>query len=113
MAARGQQVVIGTTPTLIWQMVNSTDYAAAGYTPTLNPNIFTSDTPNDPLPLLLVLPSTQIIFLGGSGVTASGPGLGAAVTGVGSIAYNCVGGDSLYGIVSGGTQTVSLLALRQ
>ena len=113
MAATGQMVVIGTTATLVYQMVTEDAYKAAGYTPTGNPNTFIAGASGDPLPLLIILPSTATIFFGGSGVTHTGAGIGAAITGVGSIAYNAVGGDSLYACVASATQTISILALRQ
>ena len=113
MSAFGQQIVIGTSPTLIFKMVTETDYKANNYTRAANPTIFIAGAAGDPLPLMLILPSTSIIYLGGSQVDSVGAETGAAITGVGSIAYNAIGGDSLYGVVASGTQTVSLLALRQ
>ena|ERR1035437_622976 len=111
MAAKGQQVSVTTAATLIFSCVNSTDYAAAGYTPTANPNIFIEGAAGDPLPLLLAFP-TGTIFLGGSGVTAASTGVGAAIIGPYTLAYNVIGGDSLYGI-AGSTLVVSVLAMRQ
>ncbi len=113
MSAKGQMVVIGTGATLVYEMVTSDAYKARNLNPTDNPNVFIAGVDGDPLPLLLILPSTATIFFGGSGVTHTGAGIGAAITGVGSIAYNAVGGDSLYACVASATQTISILALRQ
>jgi hypothetical protein len=113
MAANGQLITVAATPTLIYSVVDGPTYLANGYTAGANPNIFKAGDENTPLPLLLVFSSTNTIYLGGSGVTASGAGIGALMTGVTSVAYNCVGGDSLYGIVASSTQPIQLLALRQ
>jgi hypothetical protein len=113
MAANGQVVTVGATPTLIYSVVDGPTYIANGYTAAANPTIFRAGDENAPLPLLLVFSSTNTIYLGGSGVTASSTGIGALMTGVVTLTYNCVGGDSLYGIVSSSTQAIQLLVLRQ
>ena len=111
MAAIGSQVSVTTAATLIFQCVDSTTYANAGYTRAGNPQIFVEGAAGDPLPLLLAFP-TGTIFLGGSGVTAASTGIGAAIAGPYTLAYNVIGGDSLYGI-AGSTLVVSVLAMRQ
>lgn len=99
---------------LIFQVMDGVTYATAGYTVTSNPNVFKVGTGNDPLPLLLVFPTTAVdIYLGGVGVTASSTGVGADIKNVPSLAYNCIGGDSLFGVVGSSTAAVQLLALRQ
>jgi hypothetical protein len=115
MAALGQVVTVADTATLIFMVVDGVTYAQEGYTPTDNPNIFLSGDDNAPLPLLLLFPNSGTVFLGGSDVTASGSDVGASLSGavVPSLAYNCVGGDSLYGIVASSTYAIQLLALRQ
>jgi hypothetical protein len=117
MAAVGQKVTITTDPTLIFMVVDGPTYVAEGYTAMANPNIFVSSSPNDPVPILLLLPTGDTVYLGGSDVAASGSGgrdaPGAAWSGVPVIAYNCVGGDSLYGIVAESTVDLQLLVLRQ
>lgn len=110
MAALGQVVTVGSTATLIFEVVDAITYA--GLTSPAS-NVFKSGDENVPLPLLLVFSVTNTIYLGGSGVTSSSTGIGALATGVVSLTYNCVGGDSLYGIVASSTQPVQLLALRQ
>ena len=106
-------MTVGTSPTLIFSIVDGITYAAQGYTEEANPNIFKSGTDNDPLPLLLIFPASTDIYLGGSDVATSGDEQGANINGVPSLAYNAVGGDSLYGIVGSSTATIQLLALRQ
>jgi len=110
MAANGQLVTIGTTATLIFEVVDGITYE--GLT---NPasNIFKAGDENVPLPILMVFSVTNTIYCGGSGVTTSDGTIGALMTGVVSLTYNCVGGDSLYGIVASSTQPVQLLVLRQ
>jgi hypothetical protein len=110
MAAVGQVVTVNTTATLIFQVVDEQTYA--GLTSPAA-NIFKAGTPGDVLPILLVFPASTSIFLGGSGVTASSTGVGANINGVTSLSYNCVGGDSLYGIVATSTAAIQLLVLRQ
>jgi hypothetical protein len=113
MAATGQVVSVGTDPTLIFEVIDRITYDDLDYTPTDNPNIFPSRSNNDPLPILLIFPPATDIYLGGSAVTASGAGVGADINGVPSLAYNCVGGDSLYGIVESDSASIQLLVLRQ
>jgi hypothetical protein len=113
MASIGQQVVVGTTPTLIFQCVDAITYIDNGYTRAGNPTIFVEGAGSDLLPLLLGFPSTPTVYLGGSTVTASGPGIGASFPGLPALAYNCHGGDSLYGIVGADSAVVSVLAQRQ
>jgi|SRR5208282_5712105 len=110
MAAVGQVVTVGATPTLIFEVLDPITYE--GLTSPAA-NIFKSGTNNDPLPLELIFVSTNTIYLGGSGVTASGAGIGALATGIVSLSYNVIGNDSLYGIVASSTQAVQLLAFRQ
>ena len=110
MAALGQVVTVASTPTLIFQVVDPITYAGL-----VSPasNVFKSGDGNAPLPLLLVFSSTNTMFFGGSTVTSSGAGVGASMAGLSTFSYNCIGGDSLYGIVASGTQAIQLLALRQ
>lgn len=110
MAAVGQAITVGTTPTLIFEVLDPQSYAALS-SPAAN--IFRCGTATDTLPILLVFPASTSIFLGGSTVTASGAGVGANINGVTSLAYNCTGGDSLYGIVAASTASIQLLVLRQ
>lgn len=110
MAALGQVVSVGTSATLIFQVVDPITYAGLS-SPAAN--VFKCGSENDPLPLLLVFPASTNIFLGGSAVTASGGGVGANINGVTSLSYNVVGNDSLYGIVASSTASVQLLVLRQ
>jgi len=110
MAATGQVITIESTATLIFEVVDPITYATLS-----NPaaNIFKSGTNNDPLPIELIFASDNTIYLGGSTVAASGGSVGALATGLVSLSYNCIGDDSLYGIVATGTQAVQLLVLRQ
>ena len=113
MAAIGQQVSVPTgTPTLVFQVVDAATYAANGYTPSANPNIFKTADVNAPIPLWIIIPSSATVAFGGSNVTYA---TGAQVSGsqISSFAYNVVGNDSLYAIASGSAATLSLLALRQ
>ena len=103
MAAQGQVVTVGTSPTLLFQCVDPTTYRDNGYTKAANPNIFIEGNGSDLLPLLIGFPSTPTVFLGGSDVAASGASIGASFPGVPSFAYNCHGGDSLYGVVASGS----------
>lgn len=113
MAALGQVVSVTTSATLLFMVVDGPTYAQQGYTRAANPTIFTPGTANDPLPILLLFTTADTVYLGGSNVTSSSTHIGAAITGVPSLSYNCVGGDSLYGIVGTGTSAVQLLVLRQ
>ena len=99
MSARGVPVSVGTTPTLIYEVIDAATYAELGYNPTDNPNVFTNGT------------ATDSVYLGGADVATTDTG--ALFTGIPALAYNVVGSDSLYGIVASGTSTVSVLALRQ
>jgi len=115
MAAIGQSITVGTSATLVFQVVDATTYAANGYTPSANPNIFKAGDVNAPIPLWVILPTgttPPTFYFGGSTVTTT---TGAAVSGsqISSFAYNVVGDDSLYACVASGTATLQLLALRQ
>ena len=110
MASIGQQVTVLTTPTLIFQCVDAITYIDNGYTRAANPTVFIEGAGSDLLPLLLGFPTTPTVYLGGSTVTAL---TGASFPGLPALAYNCHGGDSLYGIVSAGSAVVSVLAQRQ
>lgn len=113
MAANGQVVTITTSPTLIFQVVDGVTYTVNGYSAGSNPTVFKAGDANAPLPILVVFGSSNTIFVGGSTVAASGGSVGASMAAVPSLSYNCIGGDSLYGIVATGTQAVQLLVLRQ
>jgi hypothetical protein len=112
MAAIGQSITVGTSATLVFQVVDATTYAANGYTTSANPNIFKTADVNAPIPLWVIIPSTATVAFGGSTVTTT---TGAVVAGsqISSFAYNVVGNDSLYACVASGTATLQLLALRQ
>jgi hypothetical protein len=107
MAANGQTISVGATATLIYQTLDVNAYNALS-SPAAN--IFKCGDENVPLPILLVFSVTNTIYCGGSAVTTSA---GALMTGVVTMSYNCIGGDSLYGIVASSTQPVQLLVLRQ
>jgi hypothetical protein len=114
MASLGQQITVGTSPTLIFECVDRETYIAMGYSRASNPNIFISGTPNDPIPILMTFPADSTVYLGGSTVVAgSSASDGCVVTGIPSITDNVVGGDSLYGVVAEGSVVVSLLVMRQ
>jgi hypothetical protein len=113
MAANGQVVTLGTSATLLFMVVDKETYVANGYSKVSNPNIFISSSSNDPLPLLMAFPATPNIFIGGSGVTNTGAGVGFLVPASYTLAYNVVGGDSLYAVAASGTPAVQLLVLRQ
>jgi len=113
MAAIGQVVTVANTPTLIFSVVDGVTYTANGYSRGSNPNIFIAGDANAPLPILLGFASYNTIFLGGSTVAASGGSVGYSAAGQTGLSYNCIGGDSLYGIVASATQAVQLLVLRQ
>ena len=110
MSAFGTVIVIGTTPTLLFEVVDGITYLANGYTRAANPEIFLAGDVNAPLPIVLALPSASTIYLGGSTVTT---GTGAPFTGISALTFNVVGDDSLYGVVSTGTTNVSLLVMKQ
>lgn len=110
MAANGQVITIGTTATLIFECVDGVTYD--GLTSPAA-NVFRSGDENTPLPILMIFSVTNTIYLGGSTVTSSGGTIGALATGIVGLPYNCVGGDSLYGVVNSSTQPVQLLVLRQ
>ena len=111
MAAIGQVVTVTTAATLIFEVVDGVTYAGLS-----NPaaNVFKAESANDPLPILLLFPNSTI-YLGGSTVTSSSTGVGALCDGtrLSSLSYNCVGGDSLYGIVASSTANIQILVLRQ
>lgn len=113
MAALGQEVTVTTGATLIFEVIDLATYNANGFTPGANPNIFPAREPSDPLPLIVTIPSGATVFLGGSGVTASGAGVGCPLPGPATLPYNVTGSDSLYGIVGSSTAVVGLLAMRQ
>lgn len=102
---------VGTTPTLIYEVIDAATYAELGYNPTDNPNVFTNGTATDSLPIAVTFTATDSVYLGGADVATFDTG--ALFTGIPALAYNVVGSDSLYGIVASGTSTVSVLALRQ
>jgi|ERR1700676_3055732 len=110
MAALGQVITVGTSATLIFSVLDRESYNLISSPGT---NVFISDSSDDPLPIWLIFPASGTVYLGGAGVTASGAGVGAAVSGIPSVAYNCVGGDSLYGVVASSTAAIQLLVLRQ
>jgi|HubBroStandDraft_6_1064221.scaffolds.fasta_scaffold00184_42 hypothetical protein len=111
MAAKGQVITVGTTPTLLFQCVTGFDYAALT-SPAAN--VFKSGTPDDPVPFMLIMPASGLLYLGGSGVTSSSTGIGALVTCASQIIYyNSAAPDSLYGIVASSTLAVQLLTMRQ
>ena len=113
MASIGQQITVGTTATLLWQVMDGVTYAALGYTRAANPLVFIAGDVNAPLPITLFLVSGSTIYLGGSNVASSGANIGAAVTGIVALNFNVVGDDSMYGVVASSTQTLSLLTQRQ
>jgi hypothetical protein len=76
----------------------------------LNPQYYLSGNENTPVPLLIVIPASAVYF-GGAGVTSSTGG--ANLDGVPSLAYNAVGGDSLFAVVASSTATLQVLAQRQ
>lgn len=110
MAAVGQEVTVGTSPTLIFEVIDRYTYDTL-----TNPasNIFPAGDVTDFVPLLIIIPTGVTVFLGGSGVTASSTGVGCPVVGPNTIAYNSYASDSLYGIVASSTATVGLLCMRQ
>lgn len=80
----------------------------------LLPQYFKAMSNNDPLPLMVALPTTATdIYFGGSNVTASSTHVGADLKAVGSFTYNAIGGDSLFAVVGSSTAALQLLALRQ
>lgn len=112
MASVGQNVTVTTSPTLVFEFIDGFTYK--GLTSPAS-NIFVASTPNDPVPIMVVLPASGTIYFGGAGVTSSSTGIGAALTSsqVPSIIYNCIGGDSLYAIVASSTAVLQLLTFRQ
>lgn len=110
MAALGQEVTVGATATLLFNVVDAVTYAALT-SPAAN--VLQARNSTDPLALLLVIPTGATVFLGGSAVTASSTGVGCPIVGPAIIPYNVAGGDSLYGIVATGTAVCGLLAMGQ
>lgn len=107
MASIGQQITVGTTATLIFEVVD-----AATYETLSNPaaNIFVAREPSDPLPLLLTFPAGATVFLGSVDVLDS---TGCPLVGPAMLPYNVTASDSLYGVVTSSTAAVGVLAQRQ
>ena len=93
---------------IVWQTMQAT---SATYP--LLPQYFLGGDVNAPLPVLLMLPSASTIYLGGSNVTSSSTHIGCLTTGLTSLAYNCVGDDSLFAVIASSTAAVNILTLRQ
>lgn len=110
MAALGQEVTVGTSATLIFEVVDLPTYNALT-SPAAN--VLTARNAAEPLALLISIPTGSTVFLGGSGVTASSTGVGCAIVGPALIPYNVAGGDSLYGVVATSTAVLGLLAMGQ
>lgn len=110
MGAQGTVVNVGTTPTLIFEVVDAATYGTYENPPD---NVFVAQTSGDELPILMIFNATSTIYLGGKNVSTTGANIGALSTGFVTLAYNVAGGDSLYGIVGAATQPVQLLTLKQ
>jgi hypothetical protein len=110
MAAIGQVVSVGTTATLIFEVIDRYTYDTL-----TSPaeNVFCAGDPTDLIPLLVVIPSGATVYLGGSGVTSSSTTEGCPIVGPSTIAFNSWASDSLYGVVASSTATVGLLCMRQ
>jgi hypothetical protein len=110
MAAVGGEITVGTSATLIFELIDELTWYTLS-----NPafNVLKANTPEDPVPLLIVIPSGSTVYLGGAGVTSSSTGVGCPVVGPIILPYNAVGSDSLYGVVASSTATVGLLIQRQ
>ena len=110
MAALGMPITVGTSATLLFEVIDEPTYNALS-----NPaaNILPAHEAGDSLPILLSFPSGSTVYLGGSDVTASSTDEGCAVFGPTTVAYNAVGSDSLYAVVGSSTVAVGVLFLRQ
>ena len=110
MAAVGQIVSVGTSATLIFEVVDELTWYTLS-----NPaaNVFKAREPSDTLPLLVVIPNGATVYLGGSTVTSSGGTEGCPIVGPNILSYNVTGSDTLYGVVASSTANVGLLAQRQ
>jgi len=109
MAAIGQTVSVGTSATQLFQVLDAVSYPAS---PTATQ--FKAGSANDPLPILLSVPSGGTVYLGGSTVTNSGGASpGCAVAGPATFSYNAIGDDSLYAAASSGTVLVGVCVMRQ
>jgi len=106
MAAVGQTVTVTTSPTLIFEVIDEPTYNKIS-----NPaaNIFPAHEAGDALPIMISLPSGATVYFGGSAVDTTG----CAIFGPTTMAYNAVGSDSLYAVISGSNVGVGLLVLRQ
>ena len=91
MAYKPRTVSVHGTPTLIWQ-------TTTGVTPdpavTRTARIFQAHGPNDPLPILVVLPATKTVYVCNSTTTTTATDV--ALPQGATIPFNVVGNDALY-----------------
>jgi len=113
MAAIGQIVTIGTSATLVFEVIDQATYVANGYNRVSNPNIFTAHEPSDPLPIYIAIPTGSTVYFGSSLVTSSDGTEGCPIVGPNVLVYNVTGSDSLYGVVASSTAALGLLTMRQ
>jgi hypothetical protein len=109
MACTPFKITVGTTATLIFECIDGLTYD--GLTSPAA-NILKCGTGTDPVPLLIILPTTGTVYFGGSTVTSS-TGVGFAASTLASFMINNIGGDSLYAAVASGTAIVQMMAFRQ
>jgi hypothetical protein len=106
MAAIGQTISVTTSPTLIFEVIDERTYNTLVSPAT---NIFPAHEAGDALPIMISLPSGSTVYFGGSAVDTTG----CAIFGPTTMAYNAVGSDSLYAVITGSDVGVGLLVLRQ
>lgn len=107
MAYKPFTVAVTTTSVLLWETSTgvSPDSAIAP-----SSRIFQAHGPNDPLPMMMVIPSGGTLYLVGSaGVLSGGIALPAGPV---TIQLNIVGNDAMYGYGSG-SFTLGLIVGRQ
>jgi len=94
------------TATLIWQ--TTTGVGPDDTAVNTADQIFRAGTPNDPQPILVIVPSGTTLYI----CTAAATSTTGAVPIVGPFALtlNVVGNDSMYGIAASGTPDIYVLA---
>jgi hypothetical protein len=107
MSYQPYTVTVAATGTLIWQTSTgvSPDTAVAP-----SSYIFRAGTPQDPVPIQVVIPSgTTLAIVGSAGAAVN---TGVSIAGPTVLTYNVVGNDIMYGAITG-TGTVQLIVGRQ
>jgi hypothetical protein len=108
MANVSVQISANSTPALLWQTTTgvSPDHAVDSAN-----QYFRACTVNDPLPIVVENQGANAFYVGGSGANST---TGTEIAAGGSLTFNVVGNDSLYGVcASAQTTTIGVSVGRQ